>query len=118
MSVLRQHCVVLGTFFYVPLKGVWGGIGDFWGTWLLVPFQVTIFVGLPITYTVTGGESLKKVGCQTPHRSNQLVSHVLHERITVSVRMRQTFCLSRDALRFRSFCPFLLGSVMDADRQV
>lgn len=43
------------------LKGRWvEDEGDFWGTWLLLPFQVTLFVGLPITYAVTGGESLHK----------------------------------------------------------
>jgi hypothetical protein len=41
---------------------LWGPVtGDFWGTVLLVPFQVMLFVGVPITYSVTGGQSLHKV---------------------------------------------------------
>eukprot|EP00884_Botryococcus_braunii_P012211 jgi/Botrbrau1/20991/Bobra.0144s0010.1 len=36
-------------------------LGDFWGTWLLLPFQITVFVGVPITFSVIGGQSLHKV---------------------------------------------------------
>ncbi len=44
--------------------------GEFWGTWLLVPFQVTLFVGLPITYAVTGGQSLHKVRVTSANQIN------------------------------------------------
>lgn len=44
------------------LRGAGSGCtGDFWGTWLLLPFQITIFVGVPIAYAVAGGQSLHKV---------------------------------------------------------
>jgi len=32
-----------------------------WGFWLLVPFQIILFVGLPITYTITAAISLQKI---------------------------------------------------------
>lgn len=31
------------------------------GTWLVLPFQIGVMVGLGITYTVTAGQSLKVV---------------------------------------------------------
>eukprot|EP00884_Botryococcus_braunii_P006433 jgi/Botrbrau1/15791/Bobra.4_1s0142.1 len=67
-------------------------LGDRWGTWLLLPFQITLFVGIPITYTVTGAQSLQKVvallnpGAHNPGVSVWIVVFSAVQLIVIQIR--------------------------------